>query len=273
MKAVYYLPDTKNPFWTELVSGMQAKARPLGIVLEVVSANHDASLQVSQLQDYGSREAEAVFVSPVDMKNMASLCKSIHSAGIPVFAIDQNLSFNVNASIVSGNMKGGIMAATFLADYVGPGKRLVHIKAEEGLHNVNMRSTSFLAEATRRGLQVVKALQANSSSDIAFAKMRDFLGEHKPFDAVFAENDAMALGGIRALSAVNYSPWPVIVGFDGVPEALEAIRKGKMHATIAQNPRLIGEKAIEVLSDALKGTKFNVPVTIFPSLVTQETVG
>ena len=82
----------------------------------------------------------------------------------------------------------------------------------------------------------------------------------------------MAMGAIGALSSVNYSPWPIIVGFDGIPEAREAIRNGKMHATVAQNPALMGEKAIDVFVELRQGKKFDAPVTIFPTLLTAQSL-
>jgi ribose transport system substrate-binding protein len=269
MKVVYYLPDTTNPFWREVVSGIKRRATPEQITLEVVSSS-DPAAQLSQLQDYQRRGADAVFISPVDMNGISTLCRSILKTGTLILAIDQSLKPNVTASVISGNTKGGMLAATFLADRLSAGSRVVQIKAEPGLQNVMLRSTSFEQEVLRRGLQVIERIQADSQRGLAFNKMVRFLQEHRPFDAIFAENDHMVLGAVNALKEARLStPPPLVVGYDGIPEALDAIRQGSMDATIAQNPAALGQKAVEVLLLAHKRQPFEAVTTVMPTLITK----
>jgi ribose transport system substrate-binding protein len=184
-------------------------------------------------------------------------------------AIDQSLKPNVTASVISGNMKGGMLAASYLADSLPAGSRVVQIKAEQGLQNVMLRSTSFEQEVTRRGLKIVEKIQADSQRNLAFEKTAKFLRENKPFDAIFAENDHMALGAVRALTEARQSPRPLVVGYDGVPEALEAIRNDSMDATIAQNAVGLGQTAMEIFLLAIKQSPFEAVTTVMPRLITR----
>src|SRR4026208_1962374 len=109
MKVVYYLPDTTNPFWGEVVSGIESGAKLEGISLEVVSAS-DGATQLAQLANYQSKRPAGLFISPVDMNGISSLCRSIMKSGSPIMAIDQSLKPNVTGSVISGNMKGGMLA-------------------------------------------------------------------------------------------------------------------------------------------------------------------
>jgi ABC-type sugar transport system substrate-binding protein len=269
MKVVYYLPGTVNPFWREVVSGMESRSKPDGITVEIVAASNDAAAQLTQLQDYRNKGADAVFVSPVDMKGTSAVCKSIMNSGTPIFSIDQNLNPNVTGSVISGNMKGGIMAAAYLAERLEAGSRVVQIRAEQHLPNVVLRGESFADEIKRRGLLVVEQILADSNRSVAFAKTSKLLQDKTRFDAIFAENDNMALGAVTAVKEARLSPSPLIVGFDGIAEALDAIRNGSMDATIAQNPATLGQTAIDVLLLAIKRSPFQPVTTVMPRLVTR----
>lgn len=58
---------------------------------------------------------------------------------------------------------------------------------------------------------------------------------------IFAHNDEMALGAIEALNGKNIP----VVGFDATEDATKAISEGKMAATVAQKPDLMGSVAVE----------------------------
>ena len=268
MKVIYYVPDTTNPFWGEVVSGIESRAKLEGIAVEVVTAN-DGPTQFAQLQDYQSKKPDGIFISPVDMSGISALCRSILKSGTLIFAIDQSLKPNVTGSVISGNMKGGMLAASYLADRLQVGSRVVQIRAEQDLQNVMLRSTSFEQEATRRGLRIVERIQADSQRGAAFEKTARFLRENKPFDAIFAENDNMALGAVRALQETKHSPRPLVVGYDGIPEAIEAIRSGSMDATIAQNGAALGQAAMDTFLLALKRSPFEPVTTVMPHLITK----
>ena len=272
MKVVYYVPDVGNPFWGEVVSGMNGRAKAEGITLEVVSAN-DGARQLAQLEDYQRRNPDGVFISPVDMNGISLLCRSILKSGVPIMAIDQSLKPNVTGSVISGNMKGGMLAAAYLADSLPAGSRVVQIRAEQDLQNVMLRSTSFEQEVTRRGLKIVERIQADSQRNLAFEKTTRVLRENKPFDAIFAENDNMALGAVKALKEARYFPRPLVVGYDGIPEALEAIRSDSMDATIAQNPVALGQTALDIFLLAIKQRPFEAVTTVMPRLITKLDAG
>ena len=267
MRVTYYLPDTENPFWKEVVAGVAKAGQSAGIVVDMVSAQRKGELQASQVAAFADKSPQAVLITPLDPRAVSGSCRAILKAGIPLVSIDQNLGLNASASVLSGNMKGGIMAAAFIAQRLGPGKRIVRIRAEEGLESVNLRTSSFSDEVKRSGLKIVRDLVANSSRQKAFDAMRDFLRQDEPFEAVFGENDTMALGAIEALKYTHASVWPLVVGYDGIPEALQAIRKDEMAATIGQDPFALGEKAGKILSQIVAGEIYEKVTMLLPELI------
>ncbi len=270
MKVVYSLPDRENPFWRQIASGIERRAKEGGASVEVIDAVHDDKRQAEQLQTVLKQKPDAVLVSPVQTKTIAAVCKAIRDQGVPIVAVDQNMAGDVTASVISGNLRGGAMAGLYIAEHLGRGKSVVHLLAETGLENVALRRKSFINEINRNGLKVVKEIQADSSRRKAHEGMSAFLQEGTAFDAVFGENDAMALGAVDALAEGTPVSWPIIVGFDGVPEAIQAIRAGKIGATIAQNPEAMGEKSMETVFKIIRLQQYDALFSVLPKLVTKE---
>ena len=70
----------------------------------------------------------------------------------------------------------------------------------------------------------------------------------------------MALGALRAISAANKKV--LIVGFDGTDDGIKAVKSGKMAATIAQQPELIGRLGVEAADKILKGEKVEAQIPV-----------
>jgi ribose transport system substrate-binding protein len=268
MKALYFLPDQGNPFWREVAGGIRRKGAEAALTLQLQDCDRDHELQLRQLQDWVPGVDDAVFVSPVKADQLSPACRTIRDQGVPIIAVDENLGNSVSISVISGNTKGGYLAARHLASCLRKGKEIVHLLAGTSPH-VALRRKAFLEEAARHRLEVAKSIEADSSREKAYLALAGFLGEHGRIDGLFAENDAMALGAIDALKEADYSPWPVIVGFDGVPEALEAIRRGTMEATVTQNPGLLGERSFEALQDVVSGRAFDPVIMLLPTLISR----
>jgi len=269
LKIVYYLPDVLNPFWNLVVSGIEQSAKQGGVGFEAISANHSDSLQNSQLKAFKGKRPDAILISPIDLKTIDQIGPITSEAGVPIIVIDQYIKANVTACIISGNLRGGTAAGKYFIDQLSKGGRIVHIQAED-FENARMRRKSFINKITQqRDFTIIKTIQADGNRNKAYEQIIAFLREGITFDGLFAENDAMALGAIHALKEKRFSPWPIVVGFDGVQEALDAIREGSLSATIAQDPVTMGKKAFEVALKIIQKNPYEELTTIMPNLVTR----
>ncbi len=95
--------------------------------------------------------------------------------------------------------------------------------------------------------------------------MENLLQGHKEIDAVFAQNDEMALGAIEAINSSGRDI--LVVGFDGNDDAIKAVQDGRLGATIAQQPELIGKEAVVAASKILKGEKVDNKISVPLKLV------
>ena len=113
--------------------------------------------------------------------------------------------------------------------------------------------------AKSKSLRIEVREVANFNRETARDSMARLLAQGKTFDAVFAHNDNMILGVLDALRRANSAKRPILVGFDAIPEALQALRDGDLSATVAQKPERMGALAVDLSLKALR----NEPVPGF----------
>ena len=98
--------------------------------------------------------------------------------------------------------------------------------------------------------------------------MENMLQSNGDIQAVFAANDEMALGAVEAISGAGKDI--MVVGFDATDDAIEAIKAGRMDATIAQQPDLIGKTAVEQAVKLINGETIDKAIPVEVTLITKD---
>ena len=98
--------------------------------------------------------------------------------------------------------------------------------------------------------------------------MENILQGNKDIKAVFAHNDEMALGSQKALEDTGMNDI-IIVGFDATEDAVKAVKAGKMAATVAQQPDLIGSLGVETAIKVLNNENVDAFIPVELQLVTK----
>ncbi|MGW8433269.1 substrate-binding domain-containing protein [Curtobacterium citreum] len=248
------LSTLNNPFFVEVRNGAQAEAKKLGVQLDVVDAQNDSAQQANQLQTASAGSTKAVIVNPVDSDAVGSSVKALNKADIPVVAVDRTVNgADVDSFIASDNVAGGEQAATDLAKAIGEKGTILVLQGQAGTSASRDRGQGF-AEGLKQypGITVVGSQTANFDRATALDVTTNLLQAHPDVNGVFAENDEMALGAIKALGSKAGSSVKV-VGFDGEADGIKAIEDGTLAATVAQQPAKLGALAVEQAVDAIKG--------------------
>ncbi|MEV4259446.1 substrate-binding domain-containing protein, partial [Spirillospora sp. NPDC049652] len=256
-----------NPFFVQFRDGAQEEARKQGVTLAVQDAQNDASQQVNQVQNYSSQGMKAIVVNPVDSDAAAPAVQAANRAGIPVVAADRTVNGAKLAQFVaSDNIAGGKDAAKTLAGALGGKGKIVIIQGQPGTSASRERGQGF-EEGIKQypGIQVVAKQPADFDRTKGLDVMTNLLQSHPDVNGVFAENDEMALGAIKALGSKAGSQVKV-VGFDGTPDGVKAVKAGTLFATVAQQPRLLGRMAVQSAIKAAQGETIDptnaVPVKV-----------
>ncbi|GAB2446116.1 hypothetical protein GCM10027162_48370 [Streptomyces incanus] len=121
------------------------------------------------------------------------------------------------------------------------------------------------------GIKVVAEQPADFDRTKGLDVMTNLLQAHPGIDGVFAENDEMALGAIKALGS-KAGKSVQVVGFDGTPDGLKAVGEGTLYASVAQQPRELGRIAVDNALCAVEGKKVDETVMVPVKVVTKENV-
>ncbi|TMJ13437.1 MAG: D-ribose ABC transporter substrate-binding protein, partial [Bacillati bacterium ANGP1] len=241
------LSTLNNPFFVDLRDGAQAAAKKMNVNLVVVDAQNDSAREASQIEDLIQKKVAVIAINPTDSDAIVPTIKKINAARIPVITVDRGANGGVVAAhIASDNVAGGKMAAQYVAKRLKGKGSVVMLEGIAGTSAARDRGKGF-----RDGLKAYPSIRlvAVQTADFDRAKglsvMENILQAQKKIDAVFAQNDEMALGAIQAIAAAKREKEMFVVGFDAIGDALAAIKAGTMAATIAQQPKEMGRLAVE----------------------------
>ncbi|MET7999777.1 D-ribose ABC transporter substrate-binding protein [Nonomuraea glycinis] len=262
-----------NPFFVQLRDGAQAQAAKLGAALTVTDAQNDASQQVNQVQNFTSQGMKAIIINPVDSNAAAPAVTLADRAGIPVIAADRGVTgAQVAQTVASDNVTGGKLAAEELAVQLGDKGQVIVLQGTPGTSASRDRGQGFEQGIKAfPGIKVVARQPADFDRTKGLDVMTNLLQSHPDVTGVFAENDEMALGAIKALG--NRAGQQVkVVGFDGTPDGLTAIQNGTLAASIAQQPRLLGQQAVDAAVKAAGGATLEKTMAVPVKVATKENV-
>ena len=240
-----------NPFFVSLSEGAKAEAEKQGVKLVVVDAGDDAAKQTNDIEDLISRNVSVLIVNPVDSDAVAPAVHNAVSKGIKVISVDRVVNgVEVDCQIASDNAAGAKMATEYLVELIGEGAKAAELEGVPGASATIDRGAGF-HEAADTVLDVVASQTANFNRAEGMNVMENILQSCPEVKGVFAHNDEMALGAVEAVLASGKDI--KIVGFDATDDAVAAVKSGKMAATVAQKPELMGETAVQTAMKLING--------------------
>jgi ribose transport system permease protein len=271
MKVGLSVSTLNNPFFVQLKEGAQAEAKKEGVSLTVTDAQNDASQQGNQIENFTSQNVKSIIINPVDSDAAGPAVKGANNANIPVIAADRTVNkADVAATVASDNVEGGKLAAKTIAEALGGKGKILVLQGVTGTSAANERGKGF-TEGLKAypGIKVVASQPADFDRTKGLDVTTNMLQAHSDVDGVFAQNDEMALGAIKALGS-KAGKSVKVVGFDGTPDGLTAVKDGSLLASVAQQPKLLGKLAVENAVKAAKGEKVDATVKVPVKVVTKD---
>jgi ribose transport system substrate-binding protein len=159
------------------------------------------------------------------------------------------------------------MATEYLVETVGEGAKCAELQGVNGASATIDRGEGFHNVADEK-LDVVASQTANFNRAEGMSVMENMLQANPDIQCVFAHNDEMALGALEAVTGKNI----VVAGFDATDDAIAAIKEGKMAATVAQKPDLMGATAVETAQKLINGESVEKSIPVEVKLVTKDNV-
>jgi len=271
----------ENPYFVTMRDGLVATARrheaPLRLAASPAGLQGTAG-QASDLENLAEDRADCYVVNPISQTNLVRSLAKIPD-GTPIVNVDslvdkaaaQAAGVKISSYIGTDNVAGGALAADAMAGLVGRGARVAVIAGIPGDSSSGDRTQGFRQGAHGR-FDVIETVAADFEREKARLAAEEMLRAHPDVDGFFAVNDLMALGVADAARAAGRQGRVAVVGFDGIPEALAAVKRGALSATVAQYPYSMGQLGIEACLAAVGGKPLPANVDAPVQVVTKRNV-
>ncbi|WP_135848696.1 D-ribose ABC transporter substrate-binding protein [Serinibacter arcticus] len=241
-------PSNSNVFFKAEADAAVAAAEELGYEAQADSHDDDPNKQSELIDSAISNGAVAIILDNAGADVTVGAVQKATDAGIPVFLIDREINETGIAvsQIVANNSQGaGLVGESFAAAMEGEGD-YIELLGRETDTNAAVRSDAYHAVLDQfEGLSMVAQETANWDQQEAFTKVQTLLQANPGVKGIIAGNDTMALGAVAAVDAAGLTGQVIVAGFDGSPDAVQAIKDGKMLATGLQPAVQIAQLAVE----------------------------
>jgi D-allose transport system substrate-binding protein len=273
-----------NPFWGAMAEGVEDGAQEAGVeyYLQAVESDQAAESQLNVCNTMLERDPVVLITAAINSTNLLPCLDQAQQAGIEIVDLDGNLDpeildaegIDITFSIGSDNVKAGEQAAEYLVDELGAdasGPVLV-IEGLSGNVTGQQRASGFagrLAELAP-GLEIVASLPGDWDRGKAANITNDILTRNPDLRAIFAANDGMALGAVESVYASGKGDQVIIIGVDGNSDAVKSINQGRLTASVAQLPYLVGKRAVENAKAAREGEDVPDRIVVPTLVLTQD---
>ncbi|MDL4862124.1 D-ribose ABC transporter substrate-binding protein [Halomonas elongata] len=241
--------DTSNPYWFTEGKIAEATAEELGYEANVSSHKGDTNTESNQVDTAITNQAEAIILDPANADGSIGAVRKAVDAGIPVFIVNAEINQQglAKAQLVSNNAQGAALGAQQWVQSVGDEAKYVELKGAPSDNNAATRSNGYETVLSQYpSLERVGSDVANWDRTQGYSKMQSMLQANPDVDGVISGNDEMALGAIAALKEAGKLDDVVVGGFDGSPDAVEAVRAGEMAYTVLQPVAIFAEEAVRM---------------------------
>lgn len=278
LRIVLIMKTLANPFFVEMEKGARYAETQAGIRLTVKTAAQETSIpqQIAIVEESVREKYDAIVIAPGDSVELIPALKKARDARIPVVNIDNRLDpafmkkFGMSdvPFISVDNRSGARDAVSFLIKgNSGPAKAIL-VEGIRAAANAEDRKNGAL-EAFRQKpeITVVASESANWKIDEAHDLVAGLLKKHPGTRYIYCANDMMALGAIRHLEETGRKD-VLVGGFDALPQAMSAMKSGRLAVTVDQNPSAQGRLGVEYAIKLIKGETVPAETMLATTIIT-----
>ena len=263
-------------FFQAVEKGVRDACKDLGYKYIMIDQNQNAGKMVNDLYSLVGQKVDGIIITPVDPGSIGPAVQKARDAKIPVVCADIGKTGPVNALLISNNYKGGEMAMQFIDKTLKAkgitGKKVGVGPVQPQWTYARQRGEGFKDMAKKLGYTVASELvPATADAQGGYDAMQQMLSAAPDVVAVFYCSGREAVGAANAIKAAGKDI--MVVGYNGDPEEIQAMRDGIMAADIAQQPYNIGYESVKLMKRIWAGEKFEdavVPVEV--ALLTPDSI-
>ncbi|MBA2675806.1 substrate-binding domain-containing protein [Ramlibacter sp.] len=257
-------------YWANQAKKDLEKANPGLQVIVKTAAN--ASEQANQLQDLVTvNKINALVIFPFESAALTKPVAQVKGKGIYVTVVDRGLTDTSaqDAYVAGDNTAFGKIPAEFIAKELGGKGNVVALRGiPTTLDNERMDAFNAVLK-NYPDIKLLDAKHANWNRDDAFKVTQDFLTRFKQIDAIWAADDDMAIGVLKAIEQAKRKDIKIVFGGAGAKGMVKTLMDGSnplIRANVSYSPKFIYD-AVKLTAEArLKGDKLPA-TTIIPSVL------
>jgi ribose transport system substrate-binding protein len=259
--------DLGNPFFASMNNGVKAAAEKLGASYSAQDGRQDLGAQNDQIDAFIQKGLDILLINAVDSEGIGPAVKRARDAGIIVVAVDVGAK-NAQATVTTDNVQAGTLACQSLVDQIGAKGEILIVDGTP-ITSIEDRMTGCnQVLADNPDVKVVGHQNGDNGREKGLTLTTDMLTANPNVVGIFGVNDPSSLGATLAAQQAGLKNL-VITGVDGSPEAIAEMKKsGSMFkATAAQDPNLLGAKALEMAVQLFQGKTLPDDLILVPSSI------
>ena len=236
-----------------------------------------ASEQANQVQDLlTTNKINALVILPQESAALTRPVKQVHDKGVYVTVVDRGLSEDSaqDAYVAGDNTAFGRVPAEFIAKQLGGKGKIVALRGiPTSIDKERMDAFTAALAKQAPGIKLLDARHGNWNRDDAFKVMQDFLTRFKHIDAVWAADDDMAIGVLKAIDQAKRTDVKLVFGGAGAKGMVKTLRDGsdpRIQADVSYSPKFIRDAIVMTAEARLKGQKLPAKTLIPSVLITRE---
>jgi ABC-type sugar transport system substrate-binding protein len=253
IEIVYVGYATSNTFWNRLGAMAEEQAGNLGIKFtDLTPPEPNPSEQKKAVDNAILQKVDGIIIGAADNRAFGESLDKAKAAGIPVVAVDTGIDHEQVFSLVqTDNLSSARVAGQYIVDNMKPGKVLI-LGGTLGHQTGNARRDGVKQVAEENGIEVIfRACDWDETK--AFETTQNELAANPDITAIFSAWDPGAMSAKAVVKDKGLLDDIIIVGFDGNPANLKAIKAGEIEATIKQDNDKMGYDSVQVLLDIING--------------------
>lgn len=250
--------DPSNPYWKTEGEIAAETAKKLGYEATVAAHRGDVNEEMNLVDTAIANDSVALILDPANADGSVAAVKKATNAGIPVFLVNAEINEQgiAMAQLVSNNAQGAALGAQQFVELMEGKGKYVELFGAPSDNNAQTRSNGFSTVISQYpDLKEVGKEVANWDRTEGHDAMQSLLQANSDIDGVISGNDEMALGAIAALQEAGKLDQVIVGGFDGSPDAIEAIKNGELDYTVLQPVATFAERAVEMADEYIRTGK------------------
>ncbi|MBV4481695.1 sugar ABC transporter substrate-binding protein [Pseudomonas khavaziana] len=265
-------------FMTYVRGGLEAAAKQQDVQIQFEDAQGDVVRQLNQVEGFLNQKVDAVIVLPVDTAATANITRAAVAAKTPLVYVnrhpDERTLPKGVVTVASNDIEAGQLQMRYLAEKLG-GQGSVAIIMGDLAQNATHDRTEGARQVLKDfpGIKIVEQQSAEWQRNKGMDLTSNWLLAGTQFDAIVANNDEMAIGAAMALQQAGKAKGEIaIVGIDGLPDGLAAIKRGLLAASVFQDPKAQATQAVQAAIKMIKGEPIEAEVWVPFELIKPEQV-